>query len=454
MRRGRRPPDGYLFAENPTVLDVVESQRRGLKKALEELPANHLLARPVDELVAELVEKFRLNVPVLDRDHIVQFPPEEVDIDVTHDPARIIVSRGPHYVKGTMLSIGVPFTGEAALFKYGTSSFTNPLEGFIDEETNTVVLSYSAEHPDAAVVRRDFDSRIGQIASTLGMVRSHTTEWNERLPTLVRTRVTERRAKLERDQSLTLGYTTTQPSVSIRPDKERSSDGVFTDGQQFDALRELQRIIARAKRSIVVIDSYADETALDLLSSKRAGLAVRLLTKSVKPSLAAAAKAFNAQHGGLSIRTSDVFHDRFVIIDDKEVYHFGASLKDAGKRVFRLSKIENATERQKLKERFEAAWGGPKDASFDTASQSVIRQAPTAEPEVKWVNLQYPARAGIEDELRAQGFKLYWSAEDQLAERIDVERWEIAIIERDGKRFILKVADPVRRSLTFMKKRE
>ena len=73
---------------------------------------------------------------------------------------------------------------------------------------------------------------------------------------------------------------------------------------------------------------------------------------------------------------------------------------------------------------------------------------------MKWVNLQFPARAGIEEELRAQGFKLQWAAEDQLAELIDVEGWEVEVIERDGKRFILRVADRVRRSLTLIKKRE
>ena len=103
-----------------------------------------------------------------------------------------------------------------------------------------------------------------------------------------------------------------------------------------------------------------------------------------------------------------------------------------------------------MTDRFGSAWADAADESLDR----VPPPARPADPQVKWVNLQYSARTGIEDELRAQGFKLYWSAEDQLAERIDVEGWEVAVIEREGKRFILKVADPVRKSLTLIRKRE
>lgn len=205
--RPRMRQGGYLFAENATIHDVVEAQRRSAKKTLEDLPSRDILARPIDELVAELIEKFRLDVPVLDREHIVEFLPEEVDVDISHDPARVIMTRGPHYVEGARLRIGIPFLGEAALFRYGTSPYNSPIEGNVDDEEHLVLLSYQAEHPDPAVVKQDFDNRIGQISNTLDMVRGHTTEWNEReLPNLVRNHLSERRTKLAKNQNLSLGY--------------------------------------------------------------------------------------------------------------------------------------------------------------------------------------------------------------------------------------------------------
>jgi hypothetical protein len=117
-------------------------------------------------------------------------------------------------------------------------------------------------------------------------------------------------------------------------------EGVFFSGQQFDALRRITEILAPAKSAIVIVDGYVNEEVLDLLSTKGGRVEVRILTREVPPPLAVAARRFNQQFGRLSIRTSAAFHDRFVIVDDRDFYHFGVSIKDAGNRGFMFSKIE------------------------------------------------------------------------------------------------------------------
>jgi hypothetical protein len=210
-----RRPEGYLFADGADITDVVEHFRQSLKRELDGLDSQRILATPVDDLVAQLVNEFKLNVPVLRRDSIQQLPNEEIDIDVSRDPGRVFMSPGPHYVKGTAVYIAVPFDGDPALFKYPSSSFRVPIEGEVVD--NTIVLTYRAEHPDAAAAKKEFDARLGQIDNTLNFLRGKTHEWNERLPQLVSSPIAERRAKLERDKGVTLGYPMGLPKSAASP---------------------------------------------------------------------------------------------------------------------------------------------------------------------------------------------------------------------------------------------
>ena len=100
----------HLFAEDATIHDVVEHQRRNLERTLEELPGQTILARPLEELVAEVTATFRLDVPVLDRAGTVQLPNEEVDIDVSDDAGDPILYGSD--VAGT--SVGIVDTGSLA----------------------------------------------------------------------------------------------------------------------------------------------------------------------------------------------------------------------------------------------------------------------------------------------------------------------------------------------------
>ena len=119
--------------------------------------------------------------------------------------------------------------------------------------------------------------------------------------------------------------------------------GVFYDGQVFDAKVFAAKHILSAKKSILLIDSWVDVVTLELLAKKAKGVTVEIVASprgnKISPSDIA---MFNRQYGGLSVRTSKNFHDRFLIIDDKVLYLIGASLKDLGWKCFAFTKLAAA----------------------------------------------------------------------------------------------------------------
>jgi hypothetical protein len=123
---------------------------------------------------------------------------------------------------------------------------------------------------------------------------------------------------------------------------EANRQWIFYQGQFFDAFEWMERIIARAASSIVVIDSYTDESTLELLTKKKASVKeVVILTANPGRIAGAALRKWTEQYGELTVIRCDKFHDRFVILDDREVYAIGASLKDLGKKCFAVSKNED-----------------------------------------------------------------------------------------------------------------
>lgn len=117
--------------------------------------------------------------------------------------------------------------------------------------------------------------------------------------------------------------------------------GIFYDGQVFDAHVFAAKHILSAKKSILLIDSWVDVVTLELLAKKQKGVAVEVIASRRGNKLSASDIAtFNAQYGGLTVRNSANFHDRFVVIDDKSLYLFGASLKDLGKKCFAFTKLD------------------------------------------------------------------------------------------------------------------
>lgn len=117
--------------------------------------------------------------------------------------------------------------------------------------------------------------------------------------------------------------------------------GVFYNGQVFDAHVFAAKFILSAKKSILLIDSWVDVVTLELLAKKAKGVTVEIITSRRGNKLAASDIAmFNSQYGGLTARTSANFHDRFIVIDGKTLYLFGASLKDLGRKCFAFTKLD------------------------------------------------------------------------------------------------------------------
>lgn len=117
-------------------------------------------------------------------------------------------------------------------------------------------------------------------------------------------------------------------------------EGIFFDGQIFDAYTFATNLIKSATRSIVLIDNYIDEDVLLMLSKRSAGVTATIYTKQITPQLQLDLNRHNHQYPRIIIRTYRQAHDRFVIIDNNDVYHIGASLKDLGKKLFAFSKMD------------------------------------------------------------------------------------------------------------------
>lgn len=116
--------------------------------------------------------------------------------------------------------------------------------------------------------------------------------------------------------------------------------GIFFNGQIFDAYRFVSDLFRTARKSITIIDNFIDDTVLVHLAKRHENVTVTILTKSISKHLALDVKKFNEQYPSIEIKEFSNSHDRFIIIDKSTVYHLGASLKDLGKKWFAFSKME------------------------------------------------------------------------------------------------------------------
>lgn len=117
-------------------------------------------------------------------------------------------------------------------------------------------------------------------------------------------------------------------------------EGIFFDGQIFDAYKFATDLIKTARKSLLLIDNYVDESVLLMLSKRNPGVSANIYTQKITAQLQLDLDKHNDQYPPINIRTYRNSHDRFLIVDDKEVYHIGASLKDLGKKMFAFSKLE------------------------------------------------------------------------------------------------------------------
>lgn len=123
-------------------------------------------------------------------------------------------------------------------------------------------------------------------------------------------------------------------------DYEPQQNHIFYNGQIFDAYFFVSDIIKSAKSSIKLIDNYIDESTLVLFTKRDAKVDMKIYTKTISKQLKLDLEKHNAQYTKIDIEIFDLSHDRFLIIDEKDIYHFGASLKDLGKKWFAVSKMD------------------------------------------------------------------------------------------------------------------
>ncbi len=127
---------------------------------------------------------------------------------------------------------------------------------------------------------------------------------------------------------------------AIESNEIQLKQGIFFDGQIFDAYKFVADLIRTAQKSIILIDNYIDESVITILTKRQKNVRVILLTKHISNQMILDVKKYNEQYPAIEIKEFKNSHDRFLIIDNTTVYHFGASLKDLGKKWFAFSKMD------------------------------------------------------------------------------------------------------------------
>ena len=124
--------------------------------------------------------------------------------------------------------------------------------------------------------------------------------------------------------------------------------GIFFDGQVFDAYRYISNMVRKAMKSIVLVDNYVDDTVLTLLDKRKDGVSATIYTQNISQQLRLDIARHNAQYAIIDVQSFNKAHDRFLLIDE-EVYHIGASIKDLGKKWFAFTLLRDMTAAELLK---------------------------------------------------------------------------------------------------------
>lgn len=127
---------------------------------------------------------------------------------------------------------------------------------------------------------------------------------------------------------------------ALESDKLHSEKGIFYNGQVFDAYTFVSDIVRSGKTSIILLDNYVDDTVLTLLGKRSANVTATIYTKTISNQLRLDLQRYNSQYPPIEIELFSDAHDRFLIIDNTELYHIGASLKDLGKKWFAFSRMD------------------------------------------------------------------------------------------------------------------
>lgn len=206
----------YLFSKNDWF-STDRYQRATLKEEIADLDGNRLLNTPVNDLCAYFVERYRIDIPVLNRDQI-EVDQREIQVDVRGNINYAIDDlTQPFYVSGTEIEISVPFTGEAEGFTIQPTTYSlNPPRGTV--RGSVLVLSITGVDLEAGRVRQEIDSELDRIESYLTSLRGSADRLNGELDSIARQYIEHRREKLLADQSLvaSLGFKLKQRSDSLK----------------------------------------------------------------------------------------------------------------------------------------------------------------------------------------------------------------------------------------------
>lgn len=202
----------YLFSK-VDMFTVIEHQKQQASKRVQSMDSGQLLTATEDEIVKQIVEEFRIEVPVMQDDKIYVCEHGEAKVDVSRDPNRFIRDRSqPFYLNGTKTVIALPFEGDAELFKVQPNTYTttHPAGEISGKE---IRLTYMQAEPNAEAVKRDYMKTLGEIKQYLDWQRPSADDFNKQLDTLVRQRVSDRKGKLKAGAAMLegLGLPTGKP---------------------------------------------------------------------------------------------------------------------------------------------------------------------------------------------------------------------------------------------------
>ena len=190
-------------------------------------------------------------------------------------------------------------------------------------------VKVSIQIMNAFVQMRHFISANGSLFARLDTVEKKQIETEEKL----------NRNLLRIDEKLDINEKNFEKVFDALEAADLPKQGVFCDGQIFDSYKFLSDLIRKAKTSIVLVDNYVDDTVFLMLDKRKSGVSATIYTQSISKQLTLDLQKHNAQYAPIDIRLIKNFHDRFLFLDEKTIYHIGASVKDLGKKVFGFSKL-------------------------------------------------------------------------------------------------------------------
>jgi len=267
----------YLFAERGSPYEITLMLADRLKNELASIPQEVLLETSPEALINEIVQRYTLQVPILDRNNITEFEPVEIKLQVPQNSQYgCFAGPGPHFVDAIAFQIRVPFTGDRNLFRYSTTGFGNLIEGEVLDDA--VVLTHIAKEPDIEAVNREFTERMDRIETTLQFSREQVSQWSNGLVNQVKPAVEKRMTTIQRNRSMSLGYqraaasterasAPSMPAGHTTPRQPRTKSDIFLShaSEDKDAIaRPLYEALTAAGVTV-----WFDEAALRLGDSLR-----------------------------------------------------------------------------------------------------------------------------------------------------------------------------------------